>query len=70
MLDLNQINTMAEHLQKADQASRTIDPDLRGRLAGEQALFQALRAEAAAGRTESNGLVEMGLRALTDWLRF
>jgi endogenous inhibitor of DNA gyrase (YacG/DUF329 family) len=70
MLDLSQIATMAEHLHKADEASRTIDPDLHGRLARDHALFEALRAEAAAGRTEPNGLVEIGLRALTDWLRF
>jgi len=65
-----EIGTMAEHLHKADEASRAIDPDLHGRLAREHALFEALRAEAAAGRTEPNGLVEIGLRALTDWLRY
>jgi hypothetical protein len=68
MLDLSQIETMAAHLHKADEASRTIDPDLHGRLAREHALFEALRAEAAAVRTDSNGIVEMGLRAIADWL--
>jgi len=68
MLDLSQIETMAAHLHKADEASRTIDPDLHGRLAREHALFEALRAEAAAGRTDSNGIVETGLRAIADWL--
>jgi hypothetical protein len=70
MLDLNQIETMAEHLRRADQASRAIDPNLHDRLAHEHALFEALRAEAAAGRTEPNGLVEMGMRAIADWFRF
>ena len=70
MLDLNQIGAMAEQLRRADETSRAIDPHLHDRLAHEHALFEALRAEAAAGRTESNGLVEMGLRAISDWLRY
>jgi hypothetical protein len=67
MLDLNQIGAMAEHLRQAEEASKTIDPHLPDRVAHEHALFQALRAEAAAARPQTNGLVEMGLRALSDW---
>jgi len=71
MLDLNQIDRMAAHLQQAGEASRTIDPMLPERMRREKeavdALFKALRADASGARPASSGLVEMGLRLLSDW---
>ncbi len=68
MLDLNQIEVMAAHLRRADEASRTIDPMLPERMQREKeavdSLFAALRADEGGGRSESTGLVEMGLRLL------
>jgi hypothetical protein len=74
MLDLNQIEAMATHLRRADEASRTVDRHLPDRLTRERrdvnALFEALRSEATGARPVSTtGLVEMGLRAISDWFR-
>ena len=73
MLDLNQIDGMAAHLRRADEASRTIDPMLPERMKREKAavdsLFAALRADAGGGRPGSTGLVEMGLSLFTDWFK-
>ena len=68
MLDLNQIEVMAAHLRRADEASRTIDPMLPERMKREkeavESLFAALRADEGGTRSGSTGLVEMGLRLL------
>ena len=71
MLDLNQIDGMAAHLRRADEASRTIDPMLPERMKREKeavdSLFEALRADASGARPASAGLVEMGLRLFSHW---
>ena len=68
MLDLNQIEVMAAHLRRADEASRTIDPMLPERMKREkeavESLFAALRADEGGALPGSTGLVEMGLRLL------
>ena len=73
MLDLNQIEVMAAHLRRADEASRTIDPMLPERMKREkeavESLFAALRADEGGARPGSTGLVEMGLRLFSNWLR-
>ena len=72
MLDLNQIEGMAAHLRRADEASRTIDPMLPERMKREKeavdSLFAALRADEGGARPGSTGLVEMGLRLFSNWL--
>ena len=72
MLDLNQIEVMAAHLRRADEASRTIDPMLPERMKREKeavdSLFAALRADEGGARPGSTGLVEMGLRLFSNWL--
>jgi hypothetical protein len=71
MLDLNQIEAMAAHLRRADEASRTFDPLLPERTQRQKeavdALFAALRAEGGGVNLASSGLVEMGLRLITTW---
>ena len=71
MLDVNQIQAMAASLRQADEASRTIDPTLPERLTREKqavdSLFEALRADAAGALPASSGLVEMGLRLISNW---
>jgi len=71
MLDLNQIEVMAAHLRRADEASRTIDPMLPERMKREkeavESLFAALRADEGGARPGSTGLVEMGLRLFSNW---
>jgi hypothetical protein len=71
MLDLNQIEAMAAHLRRADEASRTLDPMLPEKMKREKeavdALFEALRADGASARPSASGLVEMGLRLITGW---
>jgi len=73
MLDLNQIEVMAAHLRRADEASRTIDPMLPERMKREkeavESLFAALRADEEGARPGSTGLVEMGLRLFSNWLK-
>jgi Zn-finger nucleic acid-binding protein len=73
MLDLAHIEAVAAHLQRADEASRTIDPMLPARLKHERdavdALFLALRADATGARPSAFGLVEMGLQLLGHWFR-
>jgi len=73
MLDLNQIEVMAAHLRRADEASRTIDPMLPERMKREkeavESLFAALRADEGGARPGSTGLVEMGLRLFSNWLK-
>jgi hypothetical protein len=73
MLDLEQIDRMAAHLQRADEASRTIDPMLPERMRREKeavdALFKALRADEGGARPGSTGLVEMGLRLFSNWFK-
>jgi len=73
MLDLNQIEVMAAHLRRADEASRTIDPMLPERMKREkqavESLFAALRADEGGARPGSTGLVEMGLRLFSTWLK-
>jgi hypothetical protein len=71
MLDLHQIEAMATHLRRAEDASHTVDPALPEKLKREKeavdALFEALRAEGAGARPASAGLVEMGLRLVAKW---
>ena len=73
MLDLNQIEVMAAHLRRADEASRTIDPMLPELMKREkqavESLFAALRADEGGARPGSTGLVEMGLRLFSNWLK-
>jgi hypothetical protein len=73
MLDLNQIEVMAAHLRRADEASRTIDPMLPERMKREkeavESLFAALRADEGGAQPGSTGLVEMGLRLFSNWLK-
>jgi len=73
MLDLNQIEVMAAHLRRADEASRTIDPMLPERMKREkeavESLFAALRADEGGSLPGSTGLVEMGLRLFSNWLK-
>ena len=73
MLDLNQIEVMAAHLRRADEASRTIDPMLPERMKREkeavESLFAALRADEGGALPGSTGLVEMGLRLFSNWLK-
>ena len=73
MLDLNQIEVMAAHLRRADEASRTIDPMLPERMKREkeavESLFAALRADEASALPGATGLVEMGLRLFSNWLK-
>jgi hypothetical protein len=75
MLDLNQIEGMAAHLRQAAEPSRTIDPTLPERITREKeavdALFDALRTDALVARpaAASPGLVEMGLRLISNWLK-
>ncbi len=68
MLDLKQIEAMADHLRKADEAPRSIDPMLPARLAREkrevEALFNAMNA-GGGGEPAAFGLVEMGLRLIS-----
>ena len=72
MLDLNQIDAMAAHLRRADEASHTIDPLLPEKMKREresaEALFAALRADATGARPPSSGLVEMGLQLISGWI--
>jgi hypothetical protein len=71
MLDLKQIEATAASLREADVATRTIDPSWPLRAAHEklevEQLFAALRDEG--GGSSSSGVVEMGLRLFTNWLR-
>jgi len=73
MLDLNQIEVMAAHLRRADEASRTIDPMLPERMKREkeavESLFAALRADEGGALPGATGLVEMGLRLFSNWLK-
>ena len=73
MLDLNQIEAMAAHLRRADEASRTIDPMLPERMKREkeavESLFAALRADEGGALPGATGLVEMGLRLFSNWLK-
>ena len=68
MLDIKQIEAAVTSLQRADEASRTIDPSWPLRIAREKLevdrVFAALRAE---GGDSSSGVVEMGLRLLTKF---
>ena len=68
MLDVKQIEAAVTSLQRADEASRTIDPSWPLRIAREKLevdrVFAALRAE---GGDSSSGVVEMGLRLLTKF---
>jgi hypothetical protein len=68
MLDVKQIEAAVAGLQRADEASRTIDPSWPLRIAREKLevdkVFAALRAE---GGDSSQGVVEMGLRLLTQF---
>ena len=70
MIDLKQIEGMAEHLRRATEASRTVDPMLPERLAREksevEALFASLRADSARERGASFDLVELGLRVIAS----
>jgi len=68
MLDVKQIEAAVTSLQRADEASRTIDPSWPLRIAREKLevdrVFAALRAERG---DSSSGVVEMGLRLLTKF---
>ena len=68
MLDLKQIERMVDHLRKADEAPRAIDPMLPVRLAHEkrqvEMLFDAMNADGGT-KPEAFGLVEIGLRLIS-----
>lgn len=59
-LDLEQISTMANHLQAASEPRHPIDV---------AALFDALKAERERDRESLSGVVETGLRMVADWLK-
>jgi DNA-directed RNA polymerase subunit RPC12/RpoP len=71
MIDLKQIEAMTEHLRRAVEASRTVDPMLPARLAQEksevEALFASLRNDEARARGNSFDLIDAGLRVIARW---
>jgi DNA mismatch repair protein MutH len=64
---------MAAQLRQADEASRTIDSTLPSHLQREKeavdSLFEALRTADAGARPASPGLVEIGMRLLSNWFK-
>lgn len=73
MLDLAQIEATAADLQRAEEASHRVDPQLPDRMKREQeavdALFAALRADTSGAAPSGSGLVEVGLRLIAGWFK-